>query len=172
MAHVNQLPCDGDGVCMVCKEKPAAEETLTCKTCATPWHVACLASGRPDTMSAALDWECPDCSLDCAVAEAVAAPLASGGSADLVAAIRAIESDPSLSEQEKAKQRQQLLSGSAGPSDGEDEANLRKEENDVLDIVDGSLNCSFCMQLLDRPVTVRFPCPHSRLITLCKTDLH
>lgn len=28
--------------------------------------------------------------------------------------------------------------------------------NDVLDLLDGSLNCSFCMQLPERPVTVRF----------------
>lgn len=154
MAHVNQLPCDGDGICMVCKLKPPTEETLTCKTCATPWHVACLSSGRPDTMADALTWECPDCSPNAVAVDAVPVAALSGGSADLLLAIRAIESDASLSEQEKAKRRQELLGGLCGPSDAAGEANLKKSNNDVLDIIDGRLNCSFCMQLPDRPVTV------------------
>ncbi len=45
---------------MVCKTKPSSDETLTCKTCVTPWHVACLAV-RPPTMADAVSWECPDC---------------------------------------------------------------------------------------------------------------
>ncbi|KAI6686763.1 hypothetical protein NL676_032676 [Syzygium grande] len=159
MAHVSDLPCDGDGICMVCKGKPSADEALTCRTCATPWHVACLSS-RPPTMADAVQWECPDCSLLLVAGPEPPKPAAiaagAGASGDLLAAIRAIETDDSLSELEKAKRRQELLSGGAGAAEGED----RKEKgNGVLDILDGSLNCSFCMQLPERPVTT--PCGHN-----------
>ncbi|XP_031386734.1 E3 ubiquitin-protein ligase ORTHRUS 2 [Punica granatum] len=154
MAHVSQLPCDGDGICMVCKENPSAEETLTCKTCATPWHVGCLAaSSRPPTMADAASWECPDCNC----VDPVPVSAAPGGSSDLLAAIRAIEADSSLSEQEKARRRQELLCGGAGPSSSGFDP--KRTVNDVLDIIDGSLNCSFCMQLPERPVTT--PCGHN-----------
>jgi E3 ubiquitin-protein ligase UHRF1 len=72
---------------------------------------------------------------------------------ELIASIRKIEDDKSLTEQEKAKKRQKLLSGATAgpsPSDGDE----KKEKNDVLDILDKELTCSFCMQMLDRPVTV------------------
>ncbi|XP_010250512.1 PREDICTED: E3 ubiquitin-protein ligase ORTHRUS 2-like [Nelumbo nucifera] len=161
MAHDTQLPCDGDGVCMVCKQKPSEEETLTCKTCATPWHVNCLAI-RPETMASAFQWECPDCSLPDAGIQApiVGNSVASGG--DLVAAIRAIEADGSLTEQEKAKRRQELMCRGAKSPDLNQEKSkteINSGESDVLDLIDGSINCSFCMQLPDRPVTT--PCGHN-----------
>lgn len=75
--------------------------------------------------------------------------------------IRAIESNGSLTEREKAKRRQALMYKGARPSDvdKDDDANPKKKEmingdNDVLGILDNSLNCSFCMQLPERPVTV------------------
>ena len=45
-----------------------------------------------------------------------------------------------------------------GEKDEEDEDEDAKEEGekDVMDVLDGSLNCSFCMQLPERPVTVRY----------------
>ncbi|PPR86207.1 hypothetical protein GOBAR_AA34486 [Gossypium barbadense] len=93
MAHDSvQLPCDGDGACMRCKVTPLAEETLTCSTCATPWHVACLAS-PPETLASTLQWQCPDCSGDPLPS---AAGALDGTSSELFAAIRAIESDESL----------------------------------------------------------------------------
>ncbi|XP_009617502.1 E3 ubiquitin-protein ligase ORTHRUS 2-like [Nicotiana tomentosiformis] len=158
MAHDSDLPCDGDGVCMVCKTKPSENESLLCKTCATPWHVTCL-SAPPNSMADAVNWECPDCSVPpdappVAVKQNAAAASSSYGS-DLIAAIRAIESDSSLTEQEKAKQRQELLSGSAKASNLEGV----NTDNDVLNILDGSLNCSMCMQLPERPVTT--PCGHN-----------
>ncbi|OIT40413.1 PREDICTED: E3 ubiquitin-protein ligase ORTHRUS 2-like [Nicotiana attenuata] len=158
MAHDSDLPCDGDGVCMVCKTKPSENESLLCKTCATPWHVTCL-SAPPNSMADAVNWECPDCSLPpdvprVAVKQNAAAASSSSGS-DLIAAIRSIESDSSLTEQEKAKQRQELLSGSAKASNLE----VVNTDNDVLNILDGSLNCSMCMQLPERPVTT--PCGHN-----------
>ncbi|CAN4124126.1 unnamed protein product [Withania somnifera] len=135
MAHASDLPCDGDGVCMVCKTKPSENESLVCKTCATPWHINCL-SAPPDSM-----------------ADANAAASSSFG--DLLAAIRAIESDSLLTEQDKAKRRQELLSGGAKDTILEGV----NPDNDVLNILDGSLNCSMCMQLPERPVTT--PCGHN-----------
>lgn len=162
MAQVSQLPCDGDGICMLCAGKPSDEELLTCRTCVAPWHVACLPS-PPPTLASTLDWECPDCSLPSAAVAAVKPVVAgdSGRSGELIAAIRAIEADPSLTEREKAKRRQELLSGRAGSKDGErgDSKEKRKGDsssNDVLDLFGGRFNCAFCMQLLERPVTVLF----------------
>lgn len=80
----------------------------------------------------------------------------SEGSGDLIAAIRAIQSDGSLTEQQKAKRRQELLSGTARSASLEEETSRKRKNGsrNVLDILDGSLNCSVCMQLLERPVTV------------------
>lgn len=150
MAHDSDLPCDGDGICMVCKGKPGDGETLTCKTCVAPWHVACL-SAPPETLAAAAQWECPDCSFVAGGANA-AATAAVGVGSEIVAAIRAIESDGSLTEQEKAKRRQELMSG--GGRRGDDEKEKVEKANGVLDLFDEGLNCSFCMQLPERPVTV------------------
>lgn len=148
---------------MLCRNKPPVEETLTCKTCATPWHVSCL-SVPPETLASTLQWECPDCStLHPLVAGGTIFAGASETSGDLIAAIRAIEADLSLTELEKAQRRQDLMSGAARSNDTEREKTKKKEkaigEGDVLDLLDGSLNCSFCMQLPERPVTS--PCGHN-----------
>lgn len=159
MAHDSNLPCDGDGRCMICKIIPPVEETITCKTCITPWHLNCL-SVRPQTLADAAQWECPDCSnLISSHAPPSTATAASGSepSAVLIAAIRAIESDASLSEQDKAKRRQQLLSG--GGSDDAGKEIGHGGDSDVLKLLTGSFNCSFCMQLPERPVTT--PCGHN-----------
>ncbi|XP_010249247.1 PREDICTED: E3 ubiquitin-protein ligase ORTHRUS 2-like [Nelumbo nucifera] len=167
MAQDSQLPCDGDGVCMLCKEKPPEEETLTCKTCATPWHVSCL-SVRPESMASVLQWECPDCSpsvdgLPAASAGKSVASSVPANSGDLIAAIRAIQADASLSEHQKAKKRQELLSrGTRSPDNEEAESEGKDkmvEGKDVLDLLGGNINCSFCMQLPERPVTT--PCGHN-----------
>uniref|UniRef100_A0A251RRK0 RING-type E3 ubiquitin transferase n=1 Tax=Helianthus annuus TaxID=4232 RepID=A0A251RRK0_HELAN len=164
------LPCDGDGRCMICKINPPEEEKITCKTCVTPWHLDCL-SARPQTLADAAQWECPDCS-SLVSSHAPPSAVASGSepSDSLIAAIRAIESDASLSDLEKAKRRQKLLSG--GSDDGDEPAEEKKEVaggsgsgsgsgggNDVLKLLSGSFNCSFCMQLPERPVTT--PCGHN-----------
>ncbi|XP_015867878.3 E3 ubiquitin-protein ligase ORTHRUS 2 [Ziziphus jujuba] len=159
MAYVSQLPCDGDGVCMLCKTKPPVEETLMCKTCDTPWHTTCLSSPLETSLSN-LEWECPDCS---SLAGDDDLPVKSAGavvSHALVAAIRAIESDGTLTELEKARKRQELLSGKAK---SEEEEKKKKEADskgtDVLDVLGDSFNCSFCLQLPERPVTT--PCGHN-----------
>lgn len=73
----------------------------------------------------------------------------------LVAAIRAIEADSLLTEQQKAKKRQELLSGKTIIVDENGEKNKNENDSDdLLKVLDGSINCSFCMQLPERPVTV------------------
>lgn len=156
MAHDSDLPCDGDGICMICKKKPDDGETLTCKTCVAPWHVTCLSS-PPQTLAAAAQWECPDCSFVAGGdtnAAATVVPVAVGGGSEIVAAIRAIEQDESLSELEKAKRRQELMSGGGK---GKEEMEKVEKVNEALGAFDESLNCSFCMQLPERPVTVISP---------------
>ncbi|CAM8950891.1 unnamed protein product [Rhodiola kirilowii] len=153
MAPAISLPCDGDGVCMVCKQTPSEDETLRCKTCATPWHGDCLSS-KPENLADTLQWECPDCLMIADPAPAPAVVNTSGASADILTAIRQIESDTSLSQAEKARKRQELLSGILKPSE-----NVEKADKGIMNILDGSLNCSFCMQLLERPVTT--PCGHN-----------
>ncbi|KAI3964712.1 hypothetical protein MKW92_052930 [Papaver armeniacum] len=157
-----QLPCDGDGVCMRCKTKPISElETLVCKTCVTPWHVSCLTT-PPESLSSTLKWDCPDCLM---ISDDSVPPVvdASSSSNELVSLIRQIESDTTLTDQEKAKKRQQLLSGSLKSTDLDDEEEKMKKKsgggNDMMKILDDKLNCSFCMQLPDRPVTT--PCGHN-----------
>ncbi|VVA98079.1 unnamed protein product [Arabis nemorensis] len=162
MARDIQLPCDGDGVCMRCKTKPPPEESLTCGTCVTPWHVSCLSS-PPETLASTLQWHCPDCSgeIDDPLPVSGVAGYEAVGS-DLVAAIRAIEADESLTDAAKAKKRQELLSGKADGDVVEDED--KKKSNggldvDVLAALGENLNCSFCIQLPERPVTT--PCGHN-----------
>lgn len=154
---------------MICKISPPLEETLTCKTCVTPWHLNCL-SARPQTLTDAAQWECPDCSI-LVSSHPPPSTVTSGSepSAALIAAIRAIESDVSLSEQDKAKRRQQLLSG-GGSDDGDKATNANNEigvggDSDVLKLLSGSLNCSFCMQLPERPVTVSFTGTNTKAIS-------
>lgn len=155
MAIEVQLPCDGEGVCMRCKVKPPTEECLACDTCATPWHAQCLSS-PPQSLASTAQWKCPDCSGD--VDPAPVSGIAGIGSdgSGLVAAIRAIEADVSLTEAQKAKKRQQLMSGKA--EEDEDEKKNGKgddRDDDVVAAVEGNFDCSICIQMLQRPVTVR-----------------
>ncbi|GAB2289341.1 E3 ubiquitin-protein ligase ORTHRUS 2 [Dionaea muscipula] len=155
-APASQFPCDADGSCMVCTKKPSEAEKLFCQTCGTPWHAECL-SVPPESLSSTAHWECPDCSVDAdAVPTKPAAPAIPGASGELLAAIRAIEAHDSLSEEEKARRRQQLLSGKCG-SDGADVK--ARDDDDLLAVLDENMKCSFCMQLPDRPVTT--PCGHN-----------
>jgi E3 ubiquitin-protein ligase UHRF1 len=135
-----QLPCDSDGHCMVCKTNPLYTEILPCRTCTAPWHIPCLLI-PPTTF---LDWDCPDCCTP--QQNNHAPPLAE----NLISAIQAIQSDISLTEVEKAIKCQKLVGGSSKlHSDN-------NKSNGVHDIFDGTLNCSFCMQLPERPITVSY----------------
>lgn len=132
---------------------------LCCKTCVTPWHVDCL-SVRPESLASTLQWECPDCDDSSAPVAASSGPAVTGGAGDgtLVAAIKAIEADTTLSDQEKARRRQDLLSGGQSGS-GDDSKQNGKDDNDILSILGENMKCSFCMLLPDRPVTT--PCGHN-----------
>ncbi|RCV15839.1 hypothetical protein SETIT_3G090000v2 [Setaria italica] len=155
------LPCDGDGVCMVCRAAaPPEVDLLRCSTCATPWHSPCL-SERP-ALSDAASWSCPDCSGS---SSAPAAAPAAGG--ELVAAIRAIEADATLSDQDKARRRQKLLAGSAA---ADDENKDEGEGDDVLEMLGRSFSCAFCLKLPDRPVTT--PCGHNFCLKCFQKWIH
>ncbi|CAL4902510.1 unnamed protein product [Urochloa decumbens] len=146
------LPCDGDGVCMVCRAaSPPEVDLLRCSTCVTPWHSPCLS--KPPALADAASWSCPDCSPDSSPAPAPAGP-----GNDLVAAIRAIEADQTLSDQEKARRRQALLAGSA-PAAADEDDDDDDAADDALEIVGKNFSCVFCMKLPERPVTT--PCGHN-----------
>ncbi|CAN6344761.1 unnamed protein product [Urochloa humidicola] len=156
------LPCDGDGVCMVCRAAaPPEVELLRCSTCATPWHSPCLS--EPPALSDAATWSCPDCSGS----SSAAAPAAGGG--ELVTAIRAIEADSTLSDQEKARRRQKLLAGSAATED-ENEDEEGAGDDHVLEILGRSFSCVFCLKLPDRPVTT--PCGHNFCLKCFQKWIH
>lgn len=158
------LPCDGDGVCMVCKTVPPDSDVLLCNGCVSPWHMQCL--NPPLTAPPAGDWFCPDCSFSTAdnQSEPVVVNKSSGAPGDdLISQIRAIQADPKLSEDEKARKRQELMaSGSSKQQESSGEvkgSNREAKRNKVLEMFDESLNCTFCMQLPERPVTT--PCGHN-----------
>ncbi|XP_050375965.1 E3 ubiquitin-protein ligase ORTHRUS 2-like [Argentina anserina] len=145
------LPCDADGVCMLCQTTPFDDDRLTCNTCVTPWHVSCLPSSPPESLAFTLHWDCPDCSSLAVDAPAVKSVVDGG----LIAAIHAVEADATLTEQQKASKRQKLMSGKAALA--EEDGGGGKGGNDS--VLDGIFNCSFCMQLPERPVTT--PCGHN-----------
>ncbi|KAF6169743.1 hypothetical protein GIB67_004135 [Kingdonia uniflora] len=165
MAQQQQLPCDGDGICMLCKSKPNEAETLTCNTCVTPWHSHCLSpSSRPQTLVLIDEWDCPDCSPiigDVGGGSVVVSVPVGGGSGDLIAAIRAIEADESLSVKEKAKKRQELVSGVVDVTEdrGKKEEKVMSEGDDYLEVLRKQYHCSFCMQLPEKPITTS--CQHT-----------
>ena len=138
-----QLPCDNDGICLICKTTPSSDQTLTCNTCVTPWHIACLAINAQSSSSNL--WECPDCTT---LVDA-GAP-AAGEKSELVAAIQAIEADATLTEKQKARKRQELLSGKEAPANEKE-----GERNEVADMINSNFKCCVCIQLPERPVTVR-----------------
>ncbi|CAH2061506.1 unnamed protein product, partial [Thlaspi arvense] len=156
MALEIQVPCASDGVCMRCKVAVPSEECLTCSTCVTPWHVSCLRS-PPKTLASTQAWECPDCS---GVVDPVPVSGSNGFNPDgstLVAAIRAIEADESLTEAQKAKKKQRLLNGKAVVE--EDEEKSETNPDGVLAALKESFQCVICLELPEKPVTTS--CGHN-----------
>uniref|UniRef100_A0A0D6R549 RING-type E3 ubiquitin transferase n=1 Tax=Araucaria cunninghamii TaxID=56994 RepID=A0A0D6R549_ARACU len=165
------MPCDIEGVCMMCKKVPPDSDVLLCNGCVSPWHMQCL---RPPLMEVPTgDWVCPDCLLPSEDVTAVRSASASAGDEnDLLSRIRAIQADETLTDEQKAQKRQELISGRASTSNenqGNDEEEDRgarpggvaasSAKNEVLELFDDGLKCIFCMQLLERPVTT--PCGHN-----------
>lgn len=149
-----ELPCDADGKCMVCKVVPSDSQVILCNSCSSPWHMACL---HPPMIEVPLgDWSCPDCEPSLVPAPPPSSDKTADNEEDVVRQIRAIRADPDLSEQEKARKCQDVMSkASSTPSNG----TLDKKKDKMLEIFDENLNCIFCMQLADRPVTT--PCGHN-----------
>lgn len=172
------LPCDADGMCMVCKVVPPDEDVLLCSSCTSPWHMYCL---NPPLSSVPFgDWECPDCSMPPApptsstpAAAAAAVPAAAalgslpnaanGTENGMMARIRAIQADQSLTEAEKARKRQELMANHSAPAQNGKKAEVdaqtskqpsKGRRNETLEMLDQNLNCIFCMNLAERPVTV------------------
>ncbi|KAL6011786.1 hypothetical protein ACLOJK_002251 [Asimina triloba] len=153
-----------DGVCLFCKQSPSEEEILDCGTCGTSWHYACLSVppsslSSLSSLSALPDWQCPYCfqpdSGDRPPAGVIGSPL------KLIALMRAVEADESLTDTEKARRRQALLSGGASTSAsaGDDVAAGEKPKSrkkKLLELLDESFVCSICLKLLELPVTLVF----------------
>ncbi|XP_024371573.1 E3 ubiquitin-protein ligase ORTHRUS 2 isoform X2 [Physcomitrium patens] len=161
---MTDLPCDADGKCMVCKIVPPDSDAIMCGSCASPWHMRCL--NPPMEFVPLGDWDCPDCSLPPTIATP-SAVVNSVPEACLVNKIRAIQADSTLSEAEKAKRRQELMSKGLNDESSAKLSSLNvdkksadgKKRNATLEMMDNSLNCIFCMQLAERPVTT--PCGHN-----------
>jgi len=141
----SELPCDIDGGCMQCKGEPGEEEKVVCMTCNSPWHLPCL-SFPPSTPQAVTHWSCPDCSNVDPQPSTQPAPLSN----DLVNAVLKVQNDATLTETQKAKKRQQLMTGKAPPEDEEEE----EENQSMLRL---SIKCPICKNPPEKPVTVCVP---------------
>ncbi|CAI5499214.1 unnamed protein product [Closterium sp. Naga37s-1] len=189
--------CGTDGVCMQCNKLPPDDRVLVCDACRGEWHMPCLVP--PLTAAPAGTWHCPDCheveaemnrapsadggrdgraASDAAAGgaealrevDAAAATAGGGGEGELRARIRAIESDASLSDAEKARQRQALVSrqatttasesGGGTRADGAGAtargANAAEAAEAAAACFSEAMKCPICHDLVDRPVTVRF----------------
>ncbi|KAI3837077.1 hypothetical protein MKW98_005410 [Papaver atlanticum] len=177
-----QLPCDGEGVCMSCRTRAVSEtETTWCKTCGTEWHASFL-SKPIESLVLTLEWVCPDCcclnddnndgdvvSNDIPLSSSIGES-SSHDKNDLVRLMRAIEADSTLNDQQKAKKRQEIMTGKT--SDDDDDKKKKKKttgENDVMDILGDNLICIVCRELPERSVITHFvrcyllrtPCGHN-----------
>lgn len=155
MAAANQPLCNNDGECMVCKVKPSEVDKLKCKTCLNSWHTNCLVV-LPETLSAAVQWECPDCTdkikalTDGSVGENV----------ELIPEIREIQEDPSLMDDQIEKNGRDLTlehvtdNKGKGNMEEEDKEDDERTDTDIdsnaLDIYE-DIQCTICMQSSEKP---------------------
>lgn len=177
---VNQQPGDAE-LCMLCKASSnPGEDIILCVVCQAPWHQSCLISSRESHFISDDYLGCPECEnringddLDTLTPTNNAAAASSFSAADnsMVAKILAIQADKSLTEEEKARKRQELLSGrpaveSPELEDKDDgEKNKGKVEKfkgkakttvEASKVSDESINCTICLNMPERPVTVSF----------------
>ncbi|XVF08591.1 hypothetical protein REPUB_Repub07fG0016300 [Reevesia pubescens] len=173
-AHdVNQQPHQpghDDELCMLCQNRPKpGEDLIPCSICQAPWHLPCLISSR-ESHSISHDYlGCPECdnriNQDDTPADdnntAGAAPSSSSSSFPpstdntMVAKILAIQADQSLTEEEKARKRQELMSGNLKGK----EKTMVEPENKASEVSNENINCLICLNMPDRPVTT--PCGHN-----------
>lgn len=173
MSTMADLPCDADGMCMVCKIIPPDGDVLLCGSCCSPWHMRCL---NPPLECVPLDdWSCPDCAplSPSSTTPATVVKALPPSEDTLVGKIRAIQADDKLTDDEKAKRRQELMSkglhdhfpainktdaahntNTDAKNNGTDGKKQEQQRNATLELLDQSLNCIFCMQLPERPITV------------------
>ncbi|KAK8537738.1 hypothetical protein V6N12_043886 [Hibiscus sabdariffa] len=164
---VGQQPGD-DALCMLCNSGSKSGEALTlCTVCQAPWHQPCLVLSRESHFISDDDSGCPECQNRVA-ASSFAAP-----ENTMISKILAIQADKSLTEEEKARRRQELVSGRSAvePNDNgeetkgkvdklKDKAKVSTKPNDQASKVsDESFNCSICLNMPERPVTT--PCGHN-----------
>lgn len=160
------LPLDSDDVCMKCKVKPKEVDCLICSSCTSPWHIACLSNLSSNSQSE--NWSCPDCNIPTEFVVPVVKSVENTEDAVLLAKAREIESNAALSPKEKARLRQELFSpssnGNTSKSNGHVGNQSKKEEHNfespvklsnAMQILDERMNCAFCLQMVERPVTVR-----------------
>eukprot|EP00271_Cylindrocystis_brebissonii_P004415 TRINITY_DN16066_c0_g2_i1.p1 TRINITY_DN16066_c0_g2~~TRINITY_DN16066_c0_g2_i1.p1 ORF type:complete len:578 (+),score=66.66 TRINITY_DN16066_c0_g2_i1:38-1771(+) len=194
-----QLPLNTEGECMRCYVRPEASECIICRSCGSPWHLACLTLDKPQSGSTEAEgWACPDCSPTdepsaaktfsaqngTSSAGASREAFANGalppngfslagtiGRGGLAARAREIQDDLTLTDEQKARRRQDLFTHTGEENEGEEgkavtispfssrAAAKGEAENDGASMLDGKMNCTFCLQLVDRPVTT--PCGHN-----------
>eukprot|EP00249_Psilotum_nudum_P024227 c29126_g1_i1 orf=621-3185(-) len=153
-----ELPCDLDGVCMMCKKTPFDSDVLLCNGCSSPWHMACL---NPPMQTVPLcDWFCPDCNLVTPTEQdrPQKSTVSELGS-DILTEIRAIQADPNLTDEQKARKCQDIMGKGISGEEKRDVGSVERRKHKMLEIFDENLNCIFCLQLAERPVTT--PCGHN-----------
>ncbi|KMZ66057.1 hypothetical protein ZOSMA_2G00690 [Zostera marina] len=156
-APIVDLPIGIDGVCMICKVKPSVKETMLCALCATPWHSAhLLLPTLPQTNESITSWECPDCNIPADGNERPQVIAINASTTDLLISIKEIETDPSLTDDQKAKQKQAVMGGKQQLKGADRDDDIC---DDILELLGANFKCSFCMHLLERPVTT--PCGHN-----------
>ncbi|XVE63777.1 hypothetical protein DITRI_Ditri07aG0047100 [Diplodiscus trichospermus] len=164
-----RLSHDDDDICTLCKTKATNGETLIpCTICQALWHQPCLVSARESFFHSSVELGCPECNNHFEDPDIDGSPSFSPGDCTTIAKILAIQADESLTEDEKARKRQELLSSRSVDEDGEKKNGMEKLKGKATTVVpnheeskvsDESFNCSICLNMLDKPVTT--PCGHN-----------
>ncbi|XWS51515.1 hypothetical protein CRYUN_Cryun12cG0182400 [Craigia yunnanensis] len=192
---VDKLPQqpDGDDLCMLCKTKPNdGEKLMPCILCEAPWHMPCLLSLREFNSYSGDLWGCPECPnrikddkelVLLPPKNTAASSSFSPGDNTMVAKVLAIQADESLTEEEKARKRQELLSErTVDPEEAQDGQKKKGKEKwkgkektmvepiyEASEVCDESFNCTICLNMLDRPVTM--PCGHNFCLKCFQTSI-